>query len=399
MGIGSGSFYTDYLVNAFKPYKFEDKEKNIARYCWQMLNKTTTMFEYKNLPETISKRILERYLQCNGRTLFFKHDDKYYVSFGNWGGLPDAYYEPTIFIVNNPYIPLNKEFTIGEDCVLIRNDSCMVGLGDLFRSYATLLAENDLSIRIADINSRLMAIITAPDDNTRKSADTLLKKIVDGKLSAITVDGFDDTLHSVPYSNGTSLSVSMTSLIELQQYLKASWLNDIGLNANFNMKRESLNSGETGLNEDPLLPTPADMLENRKIAIAQINEMFGLNIEVELSSAWKKHETMAEATVEELSGESELVDSVDNDIATETDIEPSSFTLSPDEESEDTSLHSTSDSSDGETSDEEQSEETQEEAVTVEDVIEEAVEEIIDKVEEAIEEITKEDESDVNTDN
>ena len=391
----AGSFYTDYLLNAFKPYKFEDKEKNIARYCWQMLNKTTTMFEYKNLPDNVPKRILERYLQCNGRTLFFKHNDKYYVSFGNWGGLPDSYYEPTIFIVNNPYIPLNKEFKIGEDCVLIRNDSCMLGLGDMFRAYATMLAENDLSIRITDINSRLMSIITAPDDNTRKAADTLLKKIYDGKLSAITVDGFDDTLHSVPYSNGTSLSVSMTSLIELEQYLKASWMNDIGLNANYNMKRESLNSGETGMNEDPLLPTPADMLACRKIAIEQINEMFGLNIEVELSSAWKKHETITEAEVEKLSGEGELVDSVDNDIVDNTDIISSN--LSPEEESGLTLL--SPDSSDGETSEEDTTEETSEENeqpedATVEELIEE-VQELIDNVKDLIEE----DETDANSDN
>ena len=30
---------------------------------------------------------------------------------------------------------------------------------------------------------------------------------------------------------------------EYQQYLKASWMNDLGLSANYNMKREAINSG------------------------------------------------------------------------------------------------------------------------------------------------------------
>lgn len=399
--IGSaGSYYTDLLYSAFRPYDFQDKSKNIARYCINMLNKTTTMFEYKNLPENIPQRILERYLQINGKTLFFKHEGEYYVSFGNWGGLPDPYYEPTIYIVNNPYIPLNKEFKIGEDSVLIRNDSCMYGLAPTFRAYASMLAENDLSIRIADINTRLLSIVTAPDDNTKASVDELLKKLEDGSLSAVTVyDILGNSAQTMPYASGSNLAVSMTSLIELQQYIKASWLNDIGLNANYNMKRESLNSGETGLNEDPLLPTPADMLNCRKIAIQQINDMFGLNIEVELSSAWKKHETMAEAVVEDLSGEGELVDSVDNDVSAETDILPS--TLFPEGESDGLSQTTpfTSDSSDGEETVSEESaaddtvtEEPVEETSDIEDVKEivESIEEKIDELSDQIEEISEE---------
>lgn len=50
----------------------------------------------------------------------------------------------------------------------------------------------------------------------------------------------------------TTNSVYITQLIELIQYYKASMYNELGLNANYNMKRERLNLGEVSMNVDVL---------------------------------------------------------------------------------------------------------------------------------------------------
>ena len=78
-------------------------------------------------------------------------------------------------------------------------------------------------------------------------------------------------------------------LIESIQYIKANWYNEIGLNAQFNMKREALNSAETTLNDDILHPTIDVMLQCRKKAVEKINKMFGTNITVELNSVWEQN--------------------------------------------------------------------------------------------------------------
>ena len=384
------SYFAGQLRGVYRPYDFQDKGQNVARYCIQMLNRTSTMFEYENLPDTIPKRVLERYLQINGRTLFFKHNDEYYVSFGTYGGEPDEYYEPTLYIVANPYLKLFKTFNLKTDeCVLIRNDSSMIGLTPTFRAYATQLAENDLSIRLADIVTRAMMLITAPDDGTKQAVDEFLKKMVQGDLSAILTDnileGMKD-IQTLPYANGSTLAVSMTSLIELQQYLKAGWNNDVGLNANYNMKRESLNSNESQLNEDALLPTPADMLEQRRIARDKINEMFGLELKVDLSSAWKRHEVLAENEVEMLNGDGETVDSVEDNLSSEPETsentaeEPESVSEG---ETEETSADNNEDSPEASES-------------SVDDIIEEKVEEVIEEIEEAIENMKEEPEDEEN---
>ena len=65
------------------------------------------------------------------------------------------------------------------------------------------------------------------------------------------------------------------------------------------MKRESLNSTESQLNNDALLPLIDDMLNCRRIAAEKINEKYGLNIEVSYSSSWEDNEKEIELELEE----------------------------------------------------------------------------------------------------
>ena len=84
-------------------------------------------------------------------------------------------------------------------------------------------------------------------------------------------------------------------LIEARQYYQAQWMNELGLDSNFNMKREALNSSETNLNDAVLLPMTDDMLKCRKEAIEEINKMYGTNITVDFASSWKlEHEIQNE---------------------------------------------------------------------------------------------------------
>ena len=69
--------------------------------------------------------------------------------------------------------------------------------------------------------------------------------------------------------------------------MKASWYNEIGLNANFNMKREYLSEEELRASTDVLLPLIDDMLRCRKEAIDKVNSEYGTNITVDKNSAWE----------------------------------------------------------------------------------------------------------------
>ena len=273
-----------------------------------MLIKCSQMFEYKNLPDSVPKRVLERFLQENGYCIFTKENGKFIVLVGGLGGELNEYYEYTKCIVANPYLKLNKEYTINDDCILIRNDSKMKGLIPLLEKYGVLCGDCEVSINMLTNNLRTQFFISAGDDKTKNSADEFIRKLIDGELSVI---GENQFLDGVKVHNVSSQANYIQQFVELNQYLKASAFNEIGLDANFNMKRERLTVNEVELNTSILIPLADNMLEERKNAIDLINKKYGLNIEVDLSSVWKMQK-------EEVDKATETQDT-DTDTDTDTD--------------------------------------------------------------------------------
>lgn len=297
------------------PYDFSDKTRLVSDYVAYALDQTQSMFEYEGLPETIPADILELYLQSHGHVCFYKHEDKLYVFTGSMGGQPDVYFIPTDYVVANPAIPLNKTLKIDKDCVVVRNDRMQMGLIPMFTKYATQIADNDITMRLSDINARIISWITAPDETTKAAAEKYISDIEAGKIGVIAENIFFGGIRVQP--NATSGSTNkMTDLIEYHQYIKACWLNDIGLQANYNMKREAINSNEAQLNEDMLIPFVENMLKSREIGIEKVNAMFGTNISVKLSSIWTQHQVDNSGQPEETE-DSDIAESEDENAEVE----------------------------------------------------------------------------------
>lgn len=275
-----------------------DKKRSISEYVRRMFSRTNQMFEYTGLPDTIPHQQLELYLQINGDICFTEIDGNLYALSGNAGGAPDPYYRRTYYVVANPALNISKTLRIinhlspwgrqdyqGE-CVYMKNDTNAMGLLYMFSRYATQQAENDISIRSAQINARHQAFIAASTDSELESANAYIKGLVDGKLQAVAEKPFLDGIKTANLSVQSSNTI--IQLIELQQYLKASWFNEIGLNANFNMKREYLSTEELRASTDTLLPLIDDMLTCRQEAIESVNSTYGTNIAVKKNSAWEQ---------------------------------------------------------------------------------------------------------------
>lgn len=287
-----------------------DKEKATMAYIRYMLARTQSMFVYHGLPDTIPQRMLELYLQKNGNCFVTKVNGDLYAFTGGLGGEPNAYYMPTLYTVANPFLKLSKNYKIDEDGVLIMNDSLMQGLMPMLSKYTSLMTENVLTIRTATILLRLIGMLSASDDKTKKSADQFIENLEKGKISAVAESAFFDgvKLQSIANSNSSYLQ----QFIELQQYLKASLFNELGLNANYNMKREAIGGNEAALNEDFLLPFIDDMLQCRREALEKINAMFGTEITVDFSSSWRINEKEIASQLAERNGENAETISVEN---------------------------------------------------------------------------------------
>ena len=312
-----------------KRIDFKDKERLYRFHIRNFQKKLNNMFEYENLPETITNRYLELLIQVNGFAIIFQKDEKTYCSFGGLGGKPNHEYMPTLATIANPFLGISGKWAIdwgygidsklnGEkiegECVVIPNDSLFMGTIPVNSYYATQLIENDLTMNCNLINLRVMNLIYAKDEDVKKSLDEVIEDLENGKIkSALDENFFEDGIKSTPFgSNGSANNI--VQLLEQRQYIKGSWWNEWGVQSNYNMKRESITSSENILNVDNLIPLTDSMKDFREKSWELANKKFGLSVKVDFSSAWKKLKKELNLKEEKLENEAKGMNSLSNQL-------------------------------------------------------------------------------------
>lgn len=293
------------IMNFIRVYKFLGKVRNtkeadrrkdsITRLNMNnMFRRTMRMFKWEGLPPEIPARVLELQIQTIGYTSIFQLNGKIYQSYGGLGGEPNYNYMPTLCIVSNPYLKLqahtfhiynDEDKGIKKDCVIIPNDSLYQGLCPLLSFHSEMLTEIELTKRCVYIAQRMPFLLTAPDDNTKRDLDDYLDDLDKGELASVFDKNFLKSI-GVTDTSGSGARNLVTQLLEAQQYQKAALFNDLGMQLNYNMKRETITSSEAQLGEGALLPLPDDMMDMRKVACKEIKETFDLDWKVEFDSAW-----------------------------------------------------------------------------------------------------------------
>lgn len=303
----------------YNPYKC--KGEIVASYISSMVRRVSRMFEWKGLPDTIPEFELERMLQLNGYAVVddvpspVRGDKGLYAFYAILGGMGSAYYKPTRCSIANPYLGFNKtNIELNKDCALILNDLNYEGLFLLYSRYANLLAEIDITMRVLTINSRAPFVLYCETDDMKITLDDYISKLEAGEISYIIGGKFrivqDDTppnIETKPYAT-QSAGELIKSLIELKQYVKASFFTEIGIQDNFNMKREALSAEEINLGDDTLMPYIDEMLSQRQRGAKIINEMYGTEISVDFSSVWKERRQENKLMKEKLKAEVKQVE-------------------------------------------------------------------------------------------
>ena len=302
----------------YKGNILQNKQMLIDSYMKYMMIKTLEMFEWKNLPDTIPQRELELILQICRFAIFTKVDNNLFVFYGGLGGMPNEYYQPTQAIVSNPYLKFSKVLNLDDyikddgNAVVGWNDGMHIGLFSLHNRYACLLAETDCTLKYQLVNMRFNNVLTADDDTTKESLEKMYQDVEDGTGFGIVVTKkfMSETNVDKIELRAQSHQMQLKDVIETKQYLMGSWYNELGLNANYNLKREAINESEADMNEDTLLPLIDNMLKQRKLIADSLNKKFGTNIEVEISSSWKKIRKEIEIREEQQESETQVDESV-----------------------------------------------------------------------------------------
>ena len=267
-------------------YQITNKQQNLYDYLRSILNRTLSMFEYDNLPNTLKGSILEDQMQENGYTVIFEYQNNLYSTVAGLSGREKSpYNEPTTAIINIPALNFNQTLVINKDCVLIKNDDLMVGLMPTILKHGTLSIENEITMLLADYNARIQTLISAGTDQTIQDAQNYINQIVDGNLSVIGESAFYQDLKT--HNPSQNAKENFQDLVTYHQFIKSDLYNELGLSSLNNMKKERLITSEVDSESDQIYPLVDNMLRNRKEGFDMVNKLFNGKINVDFGSTWK----------------------------------------------------------------------------------------------------------------
>lgn len=331
---------------------------------------------FEGLPDTVEPTFFKWCLYVTGKVTFFRDDNGTLLALnGVPSNEPDIYYIPTNILVTNPR--LNKSYNLVRDvdCVEVYctetdkyNFGYIGGVYQLLSKTSTMLADNDISINVAQKNTRLLNIIAADDQNTKNSVDVVFKKMYSGEPYAVVQSNLISDLKAVPLTT-TSNNSYIVQLVELHQYILSHFYEALGIQTHDNMKKERLITAE--LNEDPALVRMniENIYTTVKSGIDKVNEMFGTNITVEINPLIIKND--ATQTDQQPDAEqSDTEESEKSDSGNDLSEEPESTETTAEEvqaETEEETNSEADDSDQSEPEENEMSETSQEITINIED--------------------------------
>lgn len=279
-------FYS--LNNVDKIYKVNNVSIGFNYWYWKLFNFIQRMFLYDGLPDSLPAREIELNLLLTGHCIVFENNDELITCNSNiWGY--DIYYRPTNATFANPIIsPRNLE--IGKDCEIIYNNSLLdnvsyipvdSSLNTFLMRYARQLADIESTINIYMVNSRIISFPVASNDKVMTSIKSFFKKWRNGESSIISDDSIINEFRNVEINNKNVKDGVNDWLIARDKILEQ-FYREIGVKM-YNPKKAQVNNEEVEANDQLLLISHDDMLDQRQQGIEKINNHYGTSITVRLN--------------------------------------------------------------------------------------------------------------------
>lgn len=315
-----------------------DKDKSVRLFETGLLLRSNQIFKYQNLPESLNENRLEYMLQKKGEVYIIKHENDFIIC-DNYSesGNKNYYGESDEITVVNPYCSeiskkyhiysgLNHKNTTDDKsstydfkpesyCIQFKNNYLKTSVLELLSKYCTLIVESEITLRSYIINSRNMFTILAGDNKSKQNCEQFLKKLEKGDLSVLLDNTF---LESIKVLNNSVSGDFIYKLMQTIQYLKASCLHEIGINANYEIKRTVTSQADIDLNLDYLIPLIDNMLQSRIESVNNFNKCFNTEVKVMLHSTWLNERLKSESLIHSESVPEESEISIDSPEASES---------------------------------------------------------------------------------
>lgn len=249
---------------------------SMRQYYNRLVELSVSMFEWKNVPDSVDVRFLELCLFTYGYCLFFKDEVLGYLTLnGAIGGKFNVYRIPTTrnAIASNGY---HKELT-DKDSVIIYNNFMHLNSMMEVVQYATRLGNLDRAIDV-NVNAQKTPILISCEESQRLTLKNLYMKY-DGNQPFIFGD------KQLNPNSLKAINTGATYVADKMYTLKTEIWNEaltyLGINNVNIQKKERLITDEVSRNQGGVVASRYSRLEMRKKACKEINKMFGLEMDVE----------------------------------------------------------------------------------------------------------------------
>lgn len=270
-------------MKACLPTKWESAELNnwaFNHYFYSLLDIAVNSYNWINLPSEIDPRFLEYCVNVNGYALFSYDDiaDAYLVSNASLGGTLNVYSVPNYrrAFAPNGY---NQEYNADNSVIIYNNYMRTPTYGSIL-FYARKLYELERTLDTEIYTARIPAFVTC-SESQRLTMENLMMKY-DGNVPLIFGNKDIDTsgikvLDLKPGDKGEK----MERLYNMKRKYWYEALTFLGVDSVNEEKKERLVSAEVERGNSIAAMYRYTRLNARKFACQQINQMFGLDIDVE----------------------------------------------------------------------------------------------------------------------
>lgn len=266
-----------------------------------LYNARVSMFDYTGLPDTLKPEFIEGMYVTQGTCGVGLINGELYTGVGGYCGN----------IVN--FVPEEYQFTntgvgelrgkVGKDIVVGWNDFTASPDWNLLQ-YASIFTEIDVSERLNVLFARLLRIPKVGDNKERKAVEDAIQDLLDGRPTAVTSPNvLSDYLEGK--EDNKFLDLADDTKIDKLQYLNQYRDNVLkrfftlyGQGMQNTAKLAQQTTDELHGNDGVSMILPLQMLKKRKEWIEEVNAVFGTNITVDFSEAWKVSEAEMEAADE-----------------------------------------------------------------------------------------------------
>lgn len=276
--------YTPSMVKSFNNRVFQLWER-------ALFQRAASVIDFNNLPETWEGPVKDFFIYCLYKFgyvgVFETKENGLIFQPGSLSGY-DIYYQPVKFLVANPHLTIQEnEFTIGENCELIKLTPDYMGIWDIITYYAEKLSVLDNAINMSLINNKYAFMLAAKNKQASEAFKKMLDKVNAGEPAVIydmkLINDQQDKTEPWQFWARDHMKENYLTTMQLDDFktILNMFDKEVGIPTVPIEKKERMITDEANSTVIDAISRSEIWLDTLTSSLKYVNERFGLNIEAE----------------------------------------------------------------------------------------------------------------------